>query len=49
MCRGLTRVDATRLIVEGFVDPIIEQVPIASLRDSLRQEVQERVEAVEVS
>jgi Fe-S cluster assembly protein SufD len=49
MCRGLTRVDATRLIVEGFVDPIIEQVPIATLRDSLRHEVQERVEAVEVS
>jgi Fe-S cluster assembly protein SufD len=49
MCRGLTRVEATRLIVEGFVDPIIEQVPIASLRDSLRQEVQERVEGVEVS
>jgi Fe-S cluster assembly protein SufD len=49
MCRGLTRVDATRLIVEGFVDPIIEQVPIATLRDSLRQEVQERVEGVEVS
>jgi Fe-S cluster assembly protein SufD len=49
MCRGLTRVEATRLIVEGFVDPIIEQVPIATLRDSLRQEVQERVEGVEVS
>jgi Fe-S cluster assembly protein SufD len=49
MCRGLSRVEATRLIVEGFVDPIIEQVPIATLRDSLRQEVQERVEGVEVS
>jgi len=49
MCRGLTRVEATQLIVEGFVDPIIEQVPIATLRDSLRQEVQERVEGVEVS
>lgn len=49
MCRGLSRVDATRLIVEGFVDPIIELVPIATLRDSLRHEVQERVSAVEVN
>jgi Fe-S cluster assembly protein SufD len=48
MCRGLSRAAATRLIVEGFVDPIIEQVPIATLRDSLRREVQERVSAVEV-
>jgi Fe-S cluster assembly protein SufD len=49
MCRGLSRTAATRLIVEGFVDPIIAQVPIATLRDSLRREVQERVSAVEVA
>lgn len=43
MCRGLTRLEATRLIVEGFVDPLVEQVPIAGLRDSLRREIQARV------
>ncbi|HEX9069621.1 MAG TPA: SufD family Fe-S cluster assembly protein, partial [Ktedonobacterales bacterium] len=47
MCRGLSRTDATRLIVAGFVDPILESVPIAALRESLRTEVHERVEAVE--
>jgi Fe-S cluster assembly protein SufD len=47
MCRGLSRLDATHLIVEGFVDPIISAAPIASLRDSLRQEIRDRVSTVE--
>jgi Fe-S cluster assembly protein SufD len=47
MCRGLTRIDATHLIVEGFVDPVINEAPIASLRDSLRAEIRERVSSVE--
>ena len=46
MCRGLPRVDATRLIVEGFVDPVLEAIPIPSLREGLRREVQDRVSAV---
>ncbi len=48
MCRGLTRTEATRLIVEGFVAPIIDAIPIETLREALRSEVQERVSAVEV-
>lgn len=43
MCRGLTKLEATRLIVEGFVDPLVEKVPIAGLRESLRREIQARV------
>lgn len=46
MCRGLTRIDATHLIVEGFIDPIIEQAPIASLRASLREEITARIRHV---
>jgi Fe-S cluster assembly protein SufD len=46
MCRGLDRTEATRLIVEGFVDPVLQAVPIPSLRDALRREVQERVRVV---
>ena len=42
MCRGLSRAEATRLIVQGFVDPLVEAVPIAGLREALRQEIQER-------
>ncbi|MGZ3666010.1 MAG: Fe-S cluster assembly protein SufD, partial [Ktedonobacterales bacterium] len=45
MCRGLTHADATRLIVEGFVDPLVAVVPIAGLRDALREEIQARVNA----
>jgi Fe-S cluster assembly protein SufD len=45
MCRGLTREEATRLIVEGFVDPQIEELPIAGLRESLRREIGARVGA----
>jgi Fe-S cluster assembly protein SufD len=47
MCRGLSRIDATHLIVEGFVDPLIEQVPITGLREALRHEIQERVSVLE--
>jgi len=43
MCRGLTRTDATHLIVEGFVDPLVAAIPIAGLRDALRGEIQRRV------
>ena len=43
MCRGLTREDATRLIVEGFVDPLVAEIPIPSLRESLRRDIQARV------
>jgi Fe-S cluster assembly protein SufD len=45
MCRGLDRAEATRLIVEGFVDPQIEELPIAGLRASLRREIEQRVGA----
>ncbi|MGO8950390.1 MAG: Fe-S cluster assembly protein SufD [Ktedonobacterales bacterium] len=47
MCRGLSRIDATHLIVEGFVDPLIEQVPIAGLREALRQDVAARVSVLQ--
>ncbi len=49
MCRGLTRVEATRLIVEGFVDPLIAEVPISSLRETLRHEIQTRLSQGEAS
>jgi Fe-S cluster assembly protein SufD len=47
MCRGLSRLDATHLIVEGFVDPLIEQVPIPGLREALRREIAARVSALQ--
>lgn len=49
MSRGLSRIDATRLIVEGFVDPLLEEVPVVGLRESLRREVAARVRAAETA
>jgi Fe-S cluster assembly protein SufD len=49
MCRGLSRLEATRLIVEGFVDPLVAETPVAGLRDSLRREISARVGAAETS
>ena len=49
MCRGLSRLDATRLIVEGFVDPLVAEVPVAGLRDALRREISARVGAAETA
>jgi Fe-S cluster assembly protein SufD len=47
MCRGLSRIEATHLIVEGFVDPLVEQVPITGLREALRQEIRARVSVLQ--
>jgi Fe-S cluster assembly protein SufD len=47
MCRGLSRIEATHLIVEGFIDPLIEQVPITGLREALRQEIRARVSVLQ--
>jgi Fe-S cluster assembly protein SufD len=49
MCRGLSRLEATRLIVEGFVDPLVAEVPVAGLRDALRREISARVGAAETA
>ena len=49
MCRGLSRVEATRLIVEGFVDPLVAEIPVAGLRDALRREISARVGAAETA
>jgi Fe-S cluster assembly protein SufD len=49
MCRGLSRVEATRLIVEGFLDPLVAAVPVEGLRDALRREIAARVGEAETS
>lgn len=40
--RGLPRTEAERLIVQGFLTPIIERIPTAYIRGRLEEEVQER-------
>jgi Fe-S cluster assembly protein SufD len=40
MSRGLPREQAERLIVMGFVEPMIQQVPFEPLQERLRQEIE---------
>ncbi len=40
--RGLPRPDAERLIVQGFVRPVIDRVPLAHMRQRLEDEITER-------
>lgn len=35
MCRGISRSQAERMIVEGFLTPVIEQIPVQGVRDQL--------------
>ena len=43
MARGLTRQEAERLIVTGFLAPLIEQVPLADLRERLYTMIEEKM------
>ena len=40
MSRGVPRATAERLIVMGFVEPIVQQIPFAPLQEQLRQEIE---------
>ncbi|MBI4597124.1 MAG: Fe-S cluster assembly protein SufD [Candidatus Omnitrophica bacterium] len=40
MSRGVPREAAQRLIVMGFIEPIMQQIPFAPLRERLRQEIE---------
>ncbi len=43
MARGLPKVDAQRLIVEAFFEPVIERIPLESVRDRLREEIARKI------
>ena len=40
MTRGVPREQAERLIVMGFVEPVIQQVPFPPLQERLREEIE---------
>ena len=40
MSRGIPKTDAQRLVVMGFVEPVIQQIPFEPLRERLRQEIE---------
>jgi Fe-S cluster assembly protein SufD len=43
MSRGISRIEAEKLIVGGFFEPVIEEMPLESVRQRLRDIVQEKV------
>lgn len=43
MSRGISRDLATNLIVDGFYAPVLERIPLRSVRDRLRQAIHERM------
>jgi len=43
MSRGLSRSESTQMLVEGFIEQLIDNVPLTSLQNSLRDEIRNRV------
>ncbi|HTM58547.1 MAG TPA: Fe-S cluster assembly protein SufD [Candidatus Udaeobacter sp.] len=43
LARGLHRAEAQRLIVEGFFAPVIDRIPLESVREQLRQAIQHKL------
>jgi Fe-S cluster assembly protein SufD len=43
MARGLPRLEAQRLIVEAFFEPVIGRIPLETVRERLRVEIQRKI------
>jgi Fe-S cluster assembly protein SufD len=43
MCRGLTRMEAMHMIVEGFFGTVLDRIPIESVREALQIAVAEKL------
>lgn len=43
MARGIPRLEAEKMIVEGFFDPLMQKIPLASIRDELTHAIQTKI------
>jgi Fe-S cluster assembly protein SufD len=43
MARGIERVQAEQLITEGFFDPLMQKIPLESVRDDLTAAIQSKI------
>jgi Fe-S cluster assembly protein SufD len=43
MARGLRRDEAERLVVEGFLQPVIDRIPLESVRERIRFHLDRRI------
>jgi len=44
--RGLPRIQAERLVVEGFFEPIMQRIPFEGVRNRFRQAIKEKMEHI---
>jgi Fe-S cluster assembly scaffold protein SufB len=45
MSRGIARDLATRIVVEGFYEDVLQREPVASIRDNLRELIARKLDA----
>jgi Fe-S cluster assembly protein SufD len=43
MSRGITKEEAERLVIHGFLDPVVRQLPIAAVKKQLKQVIERKV------
>jgi Fe-S cluster assembly protein SufD len=43
LSRGISKQDATRLVVEGFFDPVMQRIPFEGVRNRFAQEILEKL------
>ncbi|KMK77592.1 Fe-S cluster assembly protein SufD [Alkalihalobacillus pseudalcaliphilus] len=43
MSRGIPRKEAERLVIHGFLAPVVEELPIASVKERLREAIERKV------
>ena len=43
MTRGLPRLEAQRLVVEGFFAPVLDRIPLDDVREQLRREIEHKL------
>jgi Fe-S cluster assembly protein SufD len=47
MSRGLTRPSAERMIVDGFFEPIMQRIPLETVKNKLRTVIERKFEGSE--
>ncbi|WP_227937367.1 Fe-S cluster assembly protein SufD [Alkalihalobacillus deserti] len=43
MSRGISRTEAERLVIHGFLAPVVEQLPIESVKERMREAIERKV------
>src|SRR5699024_2037325 len=44
MSRGITRKEAERLIIHGFLEPVVDQLPVESVRNQLSALIERKIQ-----